>query len=223
MKFAKILILILFIFTMSLTANAALFYETPGFVKYNMWYGGGTVNLNSSTAVKIPGSITLQGGTPLIDDIDYDGNTEIMIVSNTDYLYIQNFTGTSFSNLASVYLGDEKRYGQTLRYTPGIIDYDLDLNREIVIANSTHFLVYNYTYAAGLTLEQSAKIPTTNSSGSFTDAGAYLVIKCSVAGNYDGNKVCYVQNINKVSLTYDMMLLEYDLTNNTVLNRKSVV
>lgn len=211
----NIITFLLFLIILTSTVMAYDNYPTPGYQKYNDYISSGVLALNTTIAVMIPGTLTLNGSIPLVDDLDNDGINEIVLMTSNDYLYVQNFTGTTLNNLANANIGSANLYSASIHVTPGIIDYDLDLNREIVTMNSTHLLVYNYTYSTGLVLEQSTPLLLTNVSG--TALGAYVsfpIMKCSVAGNYGGIKACYVLIPDHNGAVYDFKLIQYDLTNN---------
>lgn len=213
-----LIILILLLTIPTITAYSTLL--NVGYTKASSYQSGGTFDLDS-TAILIPGTKTLNGTIPLSADLDGDGLNELVIITYDNQLIVQNFTGTAFHNLATAQLGNTSIYGVNLRQTPGLIDYDLDGKTEIITQNNSHFITYQYTYALGLVVEQSVAIPRGNTSGSqATIAISYDIMKCSVTGNYGGIKACYTQNINKevAEVTYDTMLYEYDLTNNSVMN-----
>lgn len=211
--------LLLFILILASITTAYNNYNTPGYTAYNNYLPTGTLSINSTTAINIPGTLTTNGAPPLVNDIDNDGNNEIVLIRNDDYIFIQNFTGTAFSTLSSTDAGSPDRYGQNFHITPAISNINGDDYLDIVTINSTHALVYNYTLAAGLILSQSVAIPMTNSTGSFVDASPYITIKCSNAGNRNGIKICYFTYIDRDALgNYNINLYGYDLTNNTLLS-----
>jgi hypothetical protein len=219
-KLLLILISIVILIAIAITASASVTtYPNLGYLKYNPYYANAMLKLTPSTALLIPGTQTLNGSVPLTEDLDYDGSNEIIMITSTNLLMAQNFTGTAFSNLASISIGSQDRYGVPIHTTPGIVSFYGDDTRQVVMTNSTHFIVYNYTYAAGFVEEQNQLIPTTNSTGTFAGTPAYLTIKCSSTGNYGGIIACYTVQIDRTAGgLYNVKLYEYDLTNNLVYN-----
>lgn len=212
--------LILFTLMLTITTYSAIAteYLMPGYNKQSDYATTTNININGA-GMLINGNLILNGSIPLSADLLGDGNNELILLTHDNYLYVQNYTGSTFTNLASVYIGSTQLSHRDQRITPGILDYDNDGNKEIIMQNQTHFLVYNYTLASGLTLEQSATY-LTNTSDTGVCGGAvtkqYSIIKCSSNGLPDGIKACFMLGTyHDAGIVYDELYM-YDLTNNTV-------
>lgn len=212
-----IIIFLIILSALSFSCIATTDYPTLGYQKYNSYYRGAFIDFNADTAINIPGTQTLNGAVPLVGDLDADGTNEIVLVTSTDYLLVQHFTGRSFQTVASTYLGPNTQIGITKRFTPAIVAANGDSTRQIAAMNTTHYLLYNFTMADGLTLQESVANP--NSTGNTVTHGPdYFIFKCSSSGNYGGIVACYVVQPQRTPTVVDLTMHMWDLTNNTVFN-----
>lgn len=215
---------IILLFTLILYSSFALSfnnaYTNVGYDRQSDYVSPNNLLL-SSGPITIQGTLTLNGSIPLSTDLLGNGNNNLILLTNNNYLYIQNYTGTTFSNLASAYIGSTQLDHRDQRQTPGIIDYDNDGNQEIIVFNQTHFIIYNYTLASGLTVENTSTY-LTNTTDTGTCGGAvtpqHEIIKCTKTGLPNNIAACFVLSVyHTASVSYDELYM-YDLTNNTVQN-----